>query len=94
MKEHKPTIILVGLSILLIFILYFTLSIPQQVNNNIKSNDDIPTWEMDYDELIEKYPPGDTINNWTLDAPIDTYIIREKHYPSGDSIIDTLIINK
>ena len=67
MKEPKPILILVGLTILLIFILYFVLSIPQQTHNNVKSNYDVPTWEMNYHELLLKHPPKDTINSWTIE---------------------------
>ena len=73
MKEHKPTIILVGLSILLIFILYFTLNILQPKN--------------DCNITEPHYHDNELYYN-------DTFIRHQKHYPSGEILIDTLIRRK
>ena len=74
MKEHKPTIILVGLSILLIFILYFTLSILQPKNDCDSKETHYHDDELYYnDTFIRKqihYPSGEIL--------IDTFIIRKK----------------
>jgi len=74
MKEPKPILILVGLTILLIFILYFTLNIVQPNNDCNITGPHYHDKELYYN---------------------DTTIIKQKHYPSGEILIDTIItINK